>query len=126
MIAGQKGTTSKNSITSGSDAYQEGYASGSDEGYQKGSEQLENQHITAKKEGYLLGKKQDKLVVPHYASVNSLKSSYTQGFNKTIAKKDEVKKKEYIALGIKDGKAGSMNKPKNTKLKFVKLESVIP
>ncbi|MEK4010182.1 YHYH domain-containing protein [Peribacillus sp. FSL M8-0224] len=117
--AGKKGVTS-DSTSKGSAAYQEGYTIGYDEGYQNGSEVLEKQKITANKEGYALGKKQDKLVVPQqYASINSLKSSFNEGFNKAIEEKDEEKKKDYIALGFKDGKADIMNEPKSVKPIFI-------
>ncbi|PLT33917.1 hypothetical protein CUU64_12480 [Bacillus sp. V5-8f] len=119
LAAGQKGSENNSSVN-GSDAYQDGYQNAYEEGYQKGLDQLEKQKVAANNEGYALGEKRDNLSVPpKYASVDALASSFEEGFNQAIAEKDEAKKKEYSALGLKDGKADVLNEPKNVKSIFV-------
>ncbi|WP_155890029.1 YHYH domain-containing protein [Peribacillus kribbensis] len=117
LASGKKGASS-NSTTNGSDAYQDGFTEGYDKGYKEGSELLSTQKIAATDEGYKLGMKQEKISIPQkYTSIQPLKSSFQDGFNRARAAKDEEKKKEYAAQGLKDGKADKLNVPKN--LKFI-------
>ena len=112
---GQKGLSS-NSSSKGSDSYQEGYEKGYEVGYKEGTTQFETLKKNAFKSGYALGEKQDKLKVPQkYGTIKALTSSYEEGFNKAIKEKDEKKKEEYLASGIKDGKADVLNEPEKAK-----------
>lgn len=116
---GQKGNSYNYSLN-GSSGYQTGYIAGYSKGYDKGNEQFEKQKITATKDGYDLGKKQDDYSIPErYLSTKALESAYKDGFNKAIIEKDEKKKKEYFSQGMKDGKADELKELKEKKDIFI-------
>ncbi|WP_257959022.1 hypothetical protein [Bacillus sp. V3-13] len=89
----------------GSIAYQEGYSAGYTKGYEEGKKKIEAEKTAATNEGYLLGQKQNDIAVPaNYSSHAGLKKAFEDGFNKAVAERVEVKKKEFIELGYTDGK----------------------
>lgn len=89
----------------GSDAYKEGYELGYSKGYTVGADTLEIDMDAANKSGYELGSKQDEIVIVEAYRKNSiLKESFTVGFNKAVLERDEKKKQEFEAMGLKDGK----------------------
>ncbi|OAH53851.1 hypothetical protein AWH48_11300 [Domibacillus aminovorans] len=119
VAAGEKGEDN-NPIATGSDTYLEAYQSSYSAGYTEGFIRLEEQKEAAGNGGYELGKKQDKLVLPEaYQSNEVLKIEFETAFNKAVAERDEVKKKEYLALGLKDGKVDVNKAPQNVKVIYV-------
>lgn len=119
VAAGEKGE-GNNPIATGSDTYLEAYQSSYSVGYTEGFTKLEKQKEAAENGGYKLGKKQDNLVLPEdYQSNEVLNIEFETAFNKAVAERDEVKKKEYIALGLKDGKADVNKAPQNVKVIYI-------
>jgi hypothetical protein len=110
---GYQGNTSNNAAASGSDAFKNGYKTGYDKGYEEGKAKLETEKKKANEEGYSLGNKQDKILIPEtYAANAQLKAAFEEGFNKAVKERIEAKKEEYFALGLKDGKNDVNNPPK--------------
>ncbi|TCP24904.1 hypothetical protein EV207_1227 [Scopulibacillus darangshiensis] len=91
-------------ISKGSAAYKEGYETGYDKGYEEGSEKIGSEKDKAEKDGYALGRKQDKKEIPaKYKGNEPLESAFAAGFERAIKEKDEKKKDSLFALGYKAG-----------------------
>lgn len=104
----------------GSDAYKEGYATGYNKGYADGKKKIEAEKTKATKEGYALGKKQDKIAVPgKYTSHTGLKKAFEDGFNKAVAERVDAKKKEFTEQGYNDGKKDTHSPPKDSTKEYV-------
>jgi hypothetical protein len=108
------------SKANGSEAYKVGYAVGYNKGYEEGKKKIESAKTKATNEGYNLGEKQDKIVIPAaYTSHAGLKKSFEDGFNKAVTKRVEEKKKQLKELGYSDGKKDVNSPPKDLEAMYV-------
>ncbi|MCY8938518.1 YHYH domain-containing protein [Peribacillus frigoritolerans] len=120
MKDGYQESESNSFASSGSDASKEGYATGYKKGYADGKKKIEAEKTIATKEGYTLGKKQDKIAVPgKYTSHTGLKKAYEDGFNKAVAERVGAKKKELTEQGYNDGKKDTHSPPKGSIEEYV-------
>jgi hypothetical protein len=117
---GYQEKSSNMSKANGSEAYKVGYAVGYNKGYEEGKKKIESAKTKAGNEGYALGEKQDKIVIPAaYTNHAGLKKSFEDGFNKGVTDRVEKKKKEYKELGYNDGKKDINSPPKNVEEMYV-------
>ncbi len=124
---GYKEAVNQPSTSESTIAYQNGYAEGYNKGYLEGQKKLqqEKEQLAALIEeaqtaGYELGKKQDQLVIGDKYKVNDeVKQSFSSGFEKGVAERDEKQKIEYLALGEKHGKEDTEQAPKNVKETYI-------
>lgn len=94
----------KNAVVTGSSAYKAAYERSYNNGYLEGQEKLNEERKSAYNEGYILGKSQEKLVVPATFNANAaLTNSFEEGYKKGEADYIEQQKKSYYSLGLKDG-----------------------
>jgi flagellar biosynthesis/type III secretory pathway protein FliH len=116
------GGMTKNTITSsGSWDYQEGYAEGYNDGFEKGKEKFESIKEKAKKSGYSLGKKQDKILIPNeFSKISLIESYYVTAFEKGVKERDDNEKKKQEEKGFNDGKQNIKNEPKKVKESYLK------
>lgn len=111
---GYQEAKSNKTTAKGTAAYQEGYRNGYNSGYKDGEKKLKLEKTKATNNGYTLGKKQDKIVIPSvYASHSGLKKAFEDGFNKAVSERIEVRKKEFNSLGYNDGKKNVYSPPKD-------------
>lgn len=106
--------------TDGSYDYQEGYDIGYQKGFEDGQAKLNSEKQVAYQTGYTAAKNGATNAVPANYNTNAfIKAAYQEGYNKSIAEIDKVKKKEYLTKGYSDGKKDVSNVPKDIKAIYV-------
>ncbi|WP_144699613.1 hypothetical protein [Fictibacillus phosphorivorans] len=113
LADGTKGAEENDSST-GSAAFQSGYSTGYSKGYAEGMQKFEEQKVAVEREGYEVGKKHEKLVLPaKYQNNALLKQEYENGFNRALKEKEEAQIVSFQEKGFEDGTKDTKNTPKN-------------